>query len=172
MPFITVQLETPDQPEVRALIAALDAYQDTLYPPEARYALDLSALAQAGVLFAVARGAEGQALGCGAVVLSGAVAPEHPSGDQGELKRMFVQPALRGLGVAGRVLAALEAAAMARGCRWLQLETGPRQPEAIAFYAKHGFERCGAFGDYAEHPLSVFMRKALPGPPAGGSSPL
>ncbi len=158
---ITVQLEPADQPEVRALIAALDAYQDTLYPPEARYALDLNALAQGGVLFAVARGAEGQALGCGAVVLAGAAAPGETGAEWGELKRMVVQPAQRGLGVASRVLAALEEAAVARGCRHLMLETGPRQPEAIAFYAQRGFERCGAFGDYADHPLSVFMRKPL-----------
>ncbi len=37
-----VSKETPDQPEVIALIAELDAYQDTLYPVEARYALDLA----------------------------------------------------------------------------------------------------------------------------------
>lgn len=47
-----IALESPDQPEVIALIAALDAYQDSLYPPEARYALDLTALMQPQVLFA------------------------------------------------------------------------------------------------------------------------
>lgn len=37
---MTIALESPDQPEVIALIAELDAYQDGLYPPESRHALD------------------------------------------------------------------------------------------------------------------------------------
>ncbi len=49
-----VTQETPDQPDVIALIAELDAYQDTLYPAEARYALDLASLKKPNVVFAVA----------------------------------------------------------------------------------------------------------------------
>ncbi|MEK8047509.1 GNAT family N-acetyltransferase [Ideonella margarita] len=151
-----VALEPADQPGVVALIAALDAYQDSLYPPEARYALDLGALTQPNVLFAVARDAQGAAVGCGAVVLGGL-----PGADVGEVKRMYVAPAARGQGVAHQLMQLLEAAAQARGCRTLKLETGPLQPEAIAFYRACGFSVCGAFGSYAEHPLSVFMGKAL-----------
>jgi putative acetyltransferase len=152
MQAVQVQLESPNQPEVIALIALLDAYQDTLYPAEARYALDLTTLEQHNVLFAVARGSDHAAVGCGAVVL-------HAHG--GELKRMFVHPAHRSQGAAAQVLAQLESESRKRGCRLLQLETGPYQPEALAFYKKHGFEVCGAFGDYPEHPLSVFMRKQI-----------
>ncbi|SEK38296.1 putative acetyltransferase [Atopomonas hussainii] len=147
-----IALESPDQPEVVALIAALDVYQDSLYPPEARYALDLTALMQPQVLFAVARDAAGVAQGCAALVLSAAF---------GEVKRMYVQPAARGLGAAHKLLGLLENSAQARGCTQLYLETGPYQPEALAFYAKQGYQRCAAFGDYREHPLSVFMAKTL-----------
>ncbi len=49
-----IALESPDQPEVTALIAELDAYQDDLYPPESRHALDLTSLMQPNVLFLVA----------------------------------------------------------------------------------------------------------------------
>jgi putative acetyltransferase len=147
-----VCLESPDQPDVLDLITELDAYQDSLYPPEARYALDLESLKQPKVLFAVARDALGQALGCGAIVVDG---------QDGELKRMFVRPASRGQGVAQQLLARLEAEAEARGCRSLRLETGPFQPEALAFYARAGYARCGAFGSYPEHPLSVFMEKRI-----------
>ncbi len=149
-----VQLESPNQAEVLSLIAELDAYQDTLYPAEARYALDLTALEQDNVLFAVARSGDGAAIACGAVVLGG---------EAGELKRMFVRPAYRARGAAAKVLATLEEAAAMRGCRLLQLETGPFQPAALAFYRKQGFRVCGAFGDYPEHPLSVFMAKLLAG---------
>jgi putative acetyltransferase len=149
-----VQLEPPNQPEVIALIAQLDAYQDTLYPAEARYALDLTTLAQENVLFVVARDHDGTAIGCGAVVLGG---------ESGELKRMFVHPANRAQGVAAQVLAQLEVESVKRGCRLVQLETGPYQSQALAFYKKYGFEVCAAFGDYPEHPLSVFMQKRLSG---------
>ncbi len=147
-----VTIETPDQPDVIALIEELDAYQDTLYPPEARYALDLAALCRPDVVFAVARDAQGQAQACGAVVLG----PEH-----GEIKRMYVRPSARGQGVARQILAVLERAALARNCHHLLLETGPYQPEALALYAREGFARRGPFGGYPDHPLSVFMGKAL-----------
>ncbi|WP_457425950.1 GNAT family N-acetyltransferase [Roseateles sp. P5_E7] len=142
--------ESADQPEVIALIAELDAYQDTLYPPESRHALDLAALTQPNVLFAVARDEAAQAVGCGAIVLG----PEY-----GELKRMFVSPAARRQGLAQRLLIQLEAEAVVRGCGLLRLETGPYQPEALGLYARCGYERCGPFGGYADDPLSVFMEK-------------
>ena len=34
-------------------------------------------------------------------------------------------------------------------------------PEALALYSRHGFERCGPYGGYPDDPLSVFMRKKL-----------
>ncbi|HEX2012033.1 MAG TPA: GNAT family N-acetyltransferase [Roseateles sp.] len=147
-----IHFESPDQPEVIALIAELDAYQDGLYPPQSRHALDLRTLMQPHVIFAVARTGDGQAVGCGAVVLGPAY---------GELKRMYVRAGARGRGIATRLLAELEAAAQARGCRRLKLETGPYQPEALGFYARSGYERRGPFGSYADDPLSVFMQKSF-----------
>ncbi|MRV70146.1 GNAT family N-acetyltransferase [Duganella sp. FT92W] len=146
------QLESPNQPEIISLIAELDAYQDTLYPAEARYALDLTTLERENVLFVVGRADDGAAVACGAVVLDG---------ESGELKRMFVRPASRAQGAAAQVLAQLEVESVKRGCRLIRLETGPYQLAALAFYTKHGFQTCGAFGDYPEHPLSVFMQKRL-----------
>jgi putative acetyltransferase len=148
----SIAFVSANQPEVIALIAELDAYQDTLYPPEARYALDLASLTQPNVVFAVARDAARQAVGCGAIVLG----PEF-----GELKRMFVGPAARGQGLAMRLLTELEAEAAARGCVRVTLESGPYQTEALALYARCGFERCGPFGAYADDPLSVFMEKRI-----------
>jgi putative acetyltransferase len=149
---MTVALELPDQPEVIALIAELDVYQDTLYPPESRHALDLTALKQPNVLFAVARDNTGRAIGCGAIVLY----PEF-----GELKRMYVRPRGRGQGVGKRLLTLLESKAIGSGCRLLKLETGPYQHEALALYASAGYERRGPFGHYLNDPLSVFMEKHL-----------
>jgi len=147
-----VSLEHPNQPEAIALIAELDAYQDTLYPAEARYALDMASLPLPSVLFAVARGSAGNAIGCGAIVLGQTY---------GEVKRMYVRPDARGAGAAGQIINTLEVAASSKGCRVLMLETGPYQTEALAFSAKHGYTTCGPFGDYLAHPLSVFMSKRV-----------
>ena len=144
--------ESPDQPDVIALIADLDAYQDTLYPPESRYTLDLASLKRPDVLFAVARDSEGLAISCGAIVLY----PEF-----GELKRMYVSPGGRGQGVAQKLMALLESRAADVDCKLLKLETGPYQHEALALYASTGYERRGPFGDYTNDPLSVFMEKHI-----------
>ena len=134
------------------MIAELDAYQDTLYPPESRHSLDLESLKQANVLFFVARDDARQAVGCGAVVLNASY---------GEIKRMFVRPTCRGKGIARGLLAALESASTSAGCKLLKLETGPFQPEALALYASCGYTRRGPFGNYSDDPLSVFMEKRL-----------
>jgi len=147
-----IALESPDQPEVIALIEQLDAYQKPLYPAESHHGIDLAALCAGHVLFAVARADNGAAVACGAIVL-------HPA--YGELKRMFTHPSQRGRGIAGALLAYLETAAMARGCRQFMLETGNLQPEALALYARHGYQRCGPFGDYADDPNSVFMVRVV-----------
>jgi putative acetyltransferase len=145
-----IAFETPNQPEVVALIADLDAYQLTLYPPESVYALDMASLVQPNVLFAVARSVDGAAVGCGALV----VMPEF-----GEVKRMYVSPAARGQGVARRLLGVLESEAQQRGVSQFMLETGPYQHEALALYERLGYARRGPYGDYRDDPLSVFMEK-------------
>ena len=70
-------------------------------------------------------------------------------GNDAELKRMFTLASARGRGVARRVLAAVEDSARAAGCRRLILETGDRQPEAIALYESTGYRRIPDFGYYA-----------------------
>lgn len=147
-----VTFETPDQPDVHALIAELDAYLYALYPAENVYALDMASLLRPNVVFAVARDAAGSAVGCAAVVVTPAY---------GEIKRMYVRPAARGRGVARRLIASLEARAVALGCSVCMLETGPTMPEALALYERMGYRYRGAFGEYPEDPLSVFMQKEL-----------
>lgn len=150
--FMPVSQESPDQPEVIALIADLDVYQDTLYPAEARYALDLNSLKKANVIFVVARDHKRLAVGCGAVVLTGTV---------GELKRMYVRPQDRGRGIAQSVLSELETSSVRAGCSELLLETGPYQTEALSLYKRQGYTVRGPFGSYSAHPLSVFMGKHI-----------
>ncbi|MFD5423934.1 GNAT family N-acetyltransferase [Streptomyces sp. NPDC127084] len=78
-----------------------------------------------------------------------------------EIKRMYVVPAARGLGLARRILALLEADARAAGRTRMVLETGTEQPEAIALYTSSGYEACAKFGHYRHTDLSRCFAKPL-----------
>ncbi|WP_336321392.1 GNAT family N-acetyltransferase [Streptomyces lavendofoliae] len=78
-----------------------------------------------------------------------------------ELKRMYVIPEARGLGLARRILAALEDDARAAGRTRMVLETGDAQPEAIALYVSSGYAPCVKFGYYREYESSRCFAKPL-----------
>ncbi len=78
-----------------------------------------------------------------------------------ELKRMYVVPEARGLGLARRILAALEDDARAAGRHRMVLETGDQQPEAIALYLSSGYTLSAKFGHYRHYDSSRCMAKPL-----------
>ncbi|WP_369212439.1 GNAT family N-acetyltransferase [Streptomyces flavofungini] len=79
-----------------------------------------------------------------------------------ELKRMYVTPEARGLGLARRILAVLEEDAKAAGRIRMVLETGTKQPEAIALYLSSGYTLAPAkFGHYRFDDLSLCYEKRL-----------
>jgi len=82
-------------------------------------------------------------------------------GDAAEIKRMYVVPAARGLGYARAVLAELERTARAAGLGRVMLESGRRQPEAVALYTSSGYRPVRPFGHYAESPGAVHLGKNL-----------
>lgn len=136
------------------LIGALNAELSERYPEDGanHFRLDADAVEPDRGAFLVAY-VDGEAVGCGAV--------RRLDGDIAEIKRMYVRPATRGRGVGGALLAALESEAQRLGVRRLVLETGARQPEALALYERAGFVVIPAFGEYVDSPLSVCMGKAL-----------
>lgn len=79
-----------------------------------------------------------------------------------EIKRMFVVPAFRGRGLARVVLARLEELGAELGAARVVLETGLKQPEAMALYASAGYDRIDGFGHYRDEPLSASYGKSLP----------
>ncbi|MFJ4780711.1 GNAT family N-acetyltransferase [Streptomyces sp. NPDC088762] len=79
-----------------------------------------------------------------------------------ELKRMYVIPQARGLGLARRILAALESDAREAGRTRMVLETGDQQPEAIGLYLSSGYTMSAKFGHYRFHDSSRCMTKPLP----------
>lgn len=88
---------------------------------------------------------EGEAVGCAAL--------KRLSKGIGEVKRMWVAPSVRGMGIARRMLEALEAHAIDMGMRTLRLDTGGSQPEAVALYRSSGYREIAPYNDnpYAAH---------------------
>jgi GNAT superfamily N-acetyltransferase len=79
----------------------------------------------------------------------------------GEIKRMYTKPEARRLGISRVLLVELEARARAIGYSRLVLETGVRQPEAIALYESEGYDAIEPYGFYKNAPLSRCYAKDL-----------
>ena len=97
--------------------------------------------------------AGGEAVGCGAI-------KEYAEG-VAEIKRMFVRAERRGRGIAKVILVELETWANELGFSECVLETGRKQPEAIALYRKSGYETIPNYGQYEGIENSVCMKKLI-----------
>jgi len=151
MPTIIVA-ERPDARDASALIAELEAHLAPLYPAESRHGFSIQKLLQEGVAFFVIRH-DGIAAGCGGVQLL--------DREYAEVKRMYVRPQFRGLGLAKLMLKHLAAYAREHGVDVLRLETGICQSAAIHLYEQLGFKQILPFGVYQPDPLSRFYEKHI-----------
>lgn len=104
-------------------------------------------------VFFVATSHDGEPLGCGGLRYLGA--------GEAEIKRMYVLPGHRGAGVATAILHHLEDHGRSLGWLRLKLETGNRQPDAMRFYEREGYEQIPNFGPYAGVADSVCYAKDL-----------
>jgi putative acetyltransferase len=156
---IEIRPERPDHPQVVALLDALDRYLGELYEPEANHILSVGELMAPEVTF-LAAWSQGRVVGTGAVRSMPAQA-DTGGRAYGEVKRMYVDPALRGQRIAEAMLKQLESALLGRGLTQALLETGEAQHAAVRLYERCGYSRCAAFGGYPDNGLSVFMRKDL-----------
>ncbi len=140
-----------DAPDATRLIAAMGAEIAARYGEGGLSPAAAQEFSYPGVFLLVE--AEGVAVGCGGI---------RPRGtEQGELKRMYVEPPARGRGLARILLTALVAHARTAGMTRLLLETGTEQPEAIALYESAGWEPVPAFGHYADEPRTRCYGLAL-----------
>ncbi|MBI3743949.1 MAG: GNAT family N-acetyltransferase [Chloroflexi bacterium] len=137
-----------------ALISALNAELTERYPEpgDRSFRLDTEEVAPGRGAFFLAY-VDSKAIGCGAI--------RRLTELEAEIKRMYVAPELRGRGIGRKLLDALESEARALGVRRLVLETGERQPEAIALYQHAGFGFIPLFGEYIGKAISVCMGKEL-----------
>lgn len=134
----------PAQAAMRAYFDELDRRFPTGFDTTGAAASDLEALSPpAGTFLLVRTGTE--PIGCGGVQSLG--------DGVGEVKRMWIQPAWRGLGLARRLLTTLEDHARHLGHQRIVLDTNGELTEAIALYGSAGYEPIARYNDnpYAQH---------------------
>jgi ribosomal protein S18 acetylase RimI-like enzyme len=136
---------------VRAYFAELDRRSESGFDAAAGISAEPHEVMPPAGLFLVAY-RRGKPVGCGAV--------KHHPGEPSEIKRMWVAESARGLGIARRILAALEADAVASGATTARLETNKALTEAIALYRSAAYVEVAAFNDepFAHH----WFEKQLP----------
>ena len=145
-----VRLEVEDPTDADAgwcldsYFAELDRRFEAGFDPTRSISADAAELTLPAGLLLLAR-LHGEPVGCGALKLHGS--------EPAELKRMWVAPTARGLGVGRMLLAALEFQAAAHGASVVHLETNRSLTEAIALYRDAGYEEVAAFNTepYADH---------------------
>src|ERR1700742_3573058 len=148
-PAVHIAVSDPGDPAarycLRAYFAELGRRFDDGFDPALSIPADDAELTLPAGLLLVATVA-GNPSGCGALKF-------HPDDDIAEVKRMWVSPAVRGLGLGRRLLDELEARAAGHGAKLLRLETNRNLAEAIALYRAAGYREVPAFNDetYAHH---------------------
>ena len=135
---------------LREYYAELDRRFATGYDLARSVAVALDEIRPPTGAFLVA-GLRGEPVGCGAL--------RHPEPGVAEIKRMWVDPRSRGLGVGRRLLTELEDRARRAGATAVRLDTNDTLTEAIAMYRSGGYEEVEPFNDdpYA----TLYFRKAL-----------
>jgi DNA-binding MarR family transcriptional regulator/GNAT superfamily N-acetyltransferase len=145
---VDVSPRPPGHPDARFCLRAYFAelagrFDGGFDPRRSISAADAELTPPAGVLLVATL--HGEPVGCGALKFHG----DAPA----EVKRMWVAPSARGLGLGRRLLGELEAHAARRGVRTLRLETNHALTEAIGLYRAAGYREVPAFNDepYAQH---------------------
>jgi len=149
----TIANETPLSDDVRALVKQLNEFTFELTPAEYRHHMTVEQMAQADTTLFVARNVNGATLGMGAL-------RRHASGE-GEVKRMFVKPEARGLGVGGAILSRIEDLARQEGLSRVVLETGANFDAAKRVYERSGFATCEPVLEYPPSAWTAFYAKEL-----------
>ena len=149
--MITIKRTNSDDPNFQELVKLLDL---ELQERDGEEHVFYATLNKTNTLnYVVVAYDQDEAIGCGAL--------RNYSNDTMEVKRMFVPLNKRGQGIASTVLAALETWSRELGIRKCVLETGKKQPEAIALYKKNHYNIIPNFGKYEGVENSVCFEKML-----------
>jgi GNAT superfamily N-acetyltransferase len=151
--MISIKRTNSDDPDFRQLVQELDKDLAIRDGDEHAFYAQFNKLAMINHVVVAYDG--DIAVGCGAV-------KEYLPNTM-EVKRMFVPLEKRGEGIASLVLKALEAWCREMNYTACVLETGKKQPEAIALYTKNGYRIIPNYGQYANVENSVCFEKLLTG---------
>lgn len=139
---VTIHVEPPASPDARACVdryfRELSERFDTGYDPANAAPTDDAQFTPPDGIFVVAR-LEGRAVGCGAL--------KRPAAETGEMKRLWIDPMTRGLGLGRKLLTALEGVARDMGLARVRLDSNRALTEAIALYRKCGYAEVARFND-------------------------
>lgn len=148
-----------DQPVVHAMTAAVQEYYRTLYGGPDEAPVDTGEFTPPrGMFFVGYEDDHSVAMGGWRWIDP---LPEMPAARPAEIKRMYVDGAVRGRGYARAILLHLEDTARAAGADAIVLSTGQPQVEAIALYRSSGYVDVPRFGYYAPYPTAVHLGKQL-----------
>jgi len=146
---IEIDYAHPRHQGIQHLLTQHHALMQSLFPAEANHYLVDEALCHPSIHFIGAR-VDGIYQACGAI---------QSQNGYSEIKSMFTAPKARGMGLADLVLGRLIDISLSLELPHIRLETGIGLDAAQRLYCRHGFERCGAFGDYTANAYSVFMER-------------
>ena len=155
MRTVDIRRITLTSPDALRLIAALNAELKATFPePGAtHFSLDAAQVEPGDGAFVIAY-LDDLAVGCGAV--------RRLDETTAELKRMYVDPSVRGTGIGRALVEALEREARLLGMTRVVLETGTRLAQAIRLYEGMGYARIPLFGEYVSSPdTSLCFGKSL-----------
>jgi putative acetyltransferase len=152
---VDIRRSTLASPDAARLIAALNAELKSTFPePGATHFSLTSGQVDGGDGAFVLAFLDDVAVGCGAV--------RRLDGTTAELKRMYVEPSVRGRGIGRALVRALEQEARLLGLTNVVLETGTRLALAIKLYEAMGYARIPLFGEYISSPnTSLCFGKSL-----------
>lgn len=147
----THEIERINPKEAEKLINELDEYLSKLYPPDSNHLEPIKKLSRKNV----------KMYGCKIDKKLVAIGAVKLMESYGELKRIYVSHHFRGKGLARSIMEKLESVIKKNGLKYVRLETGIHQKEAIHLFKKMDYIKCNPFGTYTEDPFSIFMEKNL-----------
>lgn len=148
---ISIEYASPRHPDINNLLLSSHQLMKNLYPEETNSYLSISELCSSDIHFFGARQNE-KYYGCGALK----VKP-----DYGELKSFFVEPNVRGNGIATLIMQEILLTSKELNLKTLKLETGIGLDSALKLYKRFEFEFCEPYGNYFENTYSIFMKRDL-----------
>jgi GNAT superfamily N-acetyltransferase len=148
---VTVERVEVDDPRVTALVVELTEFLAALDKEQAPFFQSHSKLSTLDAMFLAL--VDGEPVGCGGFRVF--------EDGSGEVKRMYVRPECRGLGVGRKILAVIEQFGKEAGVPRLILETHRDLAPALALYQGYGFARIPQYGPYVGVEISVCLGKSF-----------